>query len=104
MNYINDDYLDSLEPVFNDDISFTMIDILNKFIKEFKIPSILKHSSLESKERTLELDFMFIYDKLIDIFNNIGYIDKLIFNTSTATTGWNAWPPTCGHSSQCTIS
>ena len=61
-----------------------MIDILNDFIENFKIPKILVHSGLEMKERTLELDFMFIYDKLIEIFNNIGYVDKLIFNICNA--------------------
>ena len=80
MNYINDDYLETLKPILNDEIAFQMIDVLNKFIKGFKLPSILKTNRLEMKERTLELDFMFIYDKLLEIFNNVGYVDKLIFN------------------------
>ena len=85
MNYIDDAYLESLEPLFNDEVSFTMIDVLNKFINDFKIPKILMHiSDIELKNRTLELDFMFIYDKLIEIFNNVGYVDKLIFNICNA--------------------
>lgn len=84
MNYINDEYLESLKPILNDEISFTMIDVLNKFIENFKIPKLLIPSKLDMKERTLELDFMFVYDKLIDIFNNVGYVDKLIFNICNA--------------------
>lgn len=84
MNYINDEYLESLKPILNDEISFTMIDVLNKFIENFKIPKLLVPSKLDMKERTLELDFMFVYDKLIDIFNNVGYVDKLIFNICNA--------------------
>lgn len=84
MNYINDEYLESLKPILNDEISFTMIDVLNKFIENFKIPKLLIPSVLDMKERTLELDFMFVYDKLIDIFNNVGYVDKLIFNICNA--------------------
>ena len=33
INYINDDYLNSLTPILNDNVSFQMVDILNKFIK-----------------------------------------------------------------------
>lgn len=84
INYINNDYLENLMPLLNDQIAFEMIDTLSKFIKEFKVPSILKSNNLESKERTLEIDFMFIYDKLLDIFNNVGYVDKLIFNICNA--------------------
>ena len=85
MNYINDEYLESLKPLLDDDTSYTMINVLNKFIDNFKIPKPLAYSAeIEQKERTLELDFMIIYDKLIDIFNNVGYIDKLIFNICNA--------------------
>jgi len=85
INYINNEYLESLNPILDDDISNTMINVLNKFIDNFKIPKILLHNSyIELKNRTLELDFMFIYDKLIEIFNNVGYIDKLIFNICNA--------------------
>ena len=58
MNYINDEYLETLKPILNDEIAFQMVDILNKFIKGFKLPSILRTNHLEMKERTLELDFM----------------------------------------------
>ena len=64
MNYLNNEYLESLTPILNDNVSFEMIDILNKFIDNFKIPHIMKDNKLELRERTLELDFMFIYDKL----------------------------------------
>lgn len=84
MNYINDDYLESLKPILDDDVSYTTIDVLNKFIESFKLPKILMHSNIETNERTLELDFMLIYDKLMDIFNNVGYVDKLIFNICNA--------------------
>ena len=84
MNYLNNDYLENLTPILNDSVSFQMVDILNKFIDNFKIPYIMKDNKLELKERTLELDFIFIYDKLLEIFNNVGYVDKLIFNICNA--------------------
>lgn len=84
MNYINDEYLESLKPELDDEISYNMVDVLNKFIDGFKLPTIWQSSLLEGKDRTLEIDFMFIYDKLLDIFNNVGYIDKLIFNICNA--------------------
>lgn len=84
MDYITKDYLDSLEPIFKDDISYDMVDILNKFIDGFKIYISLTNNMLNMKERTLELDFLFIYDKLMEIFNNAGYVDKLIYNICNA--------------------
>ena len=72
IDYINNEYLESLEPIFDDETSKTMIDILNKFIDNFKIPKILQHNSnIELKNRTLELDFMLIYDKLMDISDGL---------------------------------
>lgn len=84
MEYVNEEYLENLQPILNDEVSFNMIAVLNKFIEEFKINGSLTNNELELKERTLELDFLFIYDKLLEIFNNVGYIDKLIFNICNA--------------------
>ncbi len=80
IDYINDDYLENLTPLFNDNVSFEMVNILNKFIDKFKMCRPLLNNKLEGRERTLELDFMLIYEKLLNIFNNINYVDKLIFN------------------------
>lgn len=83
-DYITDEYLESLKPMFTDSISLEMINILNEFISKFEMPSILKSNELESNNRTLELDFLMIYERLLEIFNNVGYVDKLIFNICNA--------------------
>lgn len=80
MDYINDEYLESLEPLFDDNTSYLMVTVLNNFIDGFKLPRVHANNKLEGNKRTLELDFMLIYDKLMDIFNNAGYIDNLIYN------------------------
>jgi hypothetical protein len=83
-NYINDDYLESLKPLFNYDASYIMVNVLNTFIDGFKLPRVYSDSKLEGNKRTLELDFMLIYDKLMDVFNNTMYVDTLIRNVCDA--------------------
>ena len=84
-NYITNDYLNSLKPTFDDDISKAMITVINKFIDEMKIPrNYAPNNNLENKERTLEIDFMLIYDKLMDIFENVAFVDAFLENICNA--------------------
>lgn len=94
MDYINEEYLESLRPVLDNSAAYNMVDVLNDFIENFEIPKSLKHNKLEYMQRTLELDFLLIYEKLLDIFGNVVYVDKLIFNICNA---FNIDYPTIAH-------
>lgn len=84
-NYITEEYLDSLKPVFNDDVSKAMVTVMNKFIDGMKIPkNYAPNNSLEGKERTLEIDFMLVYEKLMDIFENVAFVDAFLENICNA--------------------
>ncbi len=84
-NYITEEYLDSLQPIFNDPESKLMVNIVNRFIDNFKLPKMGNtNNDLEDRERTLELDFMIVYERLVAAFGNIGVVDKFIYNICIA--------------------
>lgn len=84
-NYITEEYLNSLQPIFNDPESKLMVNIVNRFIDNFKLPKMGNtNNDLEDRERTLELDFMIVYERLVAAFGNIGVVDKFIYNICIA--------------------
>lgn len=84
-DYDNEEYLNSLEPLIKSSKGQLMIRVLNTFIDKFKIPTnIYKTTKFEDMERSLEIDFVLIYDKLMSIFNNYSFVDKFIFNICNA--------------------
>lgn len=84
-NYITEEYLNSLQPIFNDPESKLMVSIVNRFIDNFKLPKMGNtNNDLEDRERTLELDFMLVYERLVAAFGNIGVVDKFIYNICIA--------------------
>lgn len=68
------------EPLLNEENDNMMIDFMINFIDNFKFKLGKKEHELKDKERTYELEFWLIYDKLINIFRNVGMCDKFIFN------------------------
>lgn len=84
-SYITEEYLNSLEPIFKDDESLLMVNVVNRFIDNFKLPKIGDtNNALEDLERTLELDFMITYERLLSAFGNVGATDKFIYNICIA--------------------
>lgn len=83
-NFINEDWLDSIQPLFKEDKQKVFVDILTSFIERFKILGVNKEHKLDDYERTLELEFMTIYDKLFEIFRNDVLIGRFIFNLCNA--------------------
>lgn len=84
-NYDNEEYLKSLQPIIKSSNGQVMVRVLNTFIDKFKIPTELYNKTkFEEMDRTLEIDFVLIYEKLMQIFNNYAFVDKLIFNLCNA--------------------
>ena len=79
-NYVNKEFMESLTPMFNSDKELQTIDILLRFIEKFKYELGNVDHDLYDNCRTLELEFLLIYNKLMEIYNSAGLCEKLIFN------------------------
>lgn len=78
-NFDNEEYLKTLKPIIETEHGITMINFLTKFIEDFKFEIGNDDHDLYDNNRTLELEFLLIYNKLIEVFNSVGLIDKFIF-------------------------
>ena len=84
--FIDRDFkVDNLEPIFNKEDDYVLVDFLTNFIDKFNYKLGNDEHDLKSKTRTYEIEFWLIYDKLINIFRNVGMCDKFIFNLCNAT-------------------
>ena len=79
-DYIINDFLESLKPIFNAEHEVHIINILLNFIENFKYELGNDDNDLCTNNRTLEIEFLLIYDKLMEVFNNANICDKFIFN------------------------
>ena len=78
-DFINDEYVETLNPKYYKQEHTLLIDILLKFIENFKYELGKETHDLMHKERTLEIEFYLIYDKIVNILGNVGACDKFIF-------------------------
>ena len=78
-DYINADFIETLKPKYNKQEHTMLVDILLKVIDNFKFELGKESHDLMHKERTLEIEFYLIYDKLVNILGNVGVCDKFIF-------------------------
>lgn len=63
-------HLVSMKPTLEED-SVPLLDTLIKFLEQFRVATKnSSNTSINDLTRTLEIDFYFIYKKLIEIFNN----------------------------------
>lgn len=74
-----------LKPILDSEDDLIMVDFMTNFIERFKYKVGNEEHELMNNNRTLEIEFWLIYDKLINIFNNAGLCDKFIFNLCNAT-------------------
>lgn len=79
-NFVNDTFLESLNPIFETPEEQFVINFLNNFIDNFTYTVGNNNTELRSNERTLEIEFWLIYDKLMSILHNSTFCDKFIFN------------------------
>lgn len=79
-DFITDEFVESLTPMFNTQTGQLMVDYMLTFIEHFKIPIAMRPVYDLSKKRVLELDFYLIYSKMFEIFRNDIFIGKFIFN------------------------
>lgn len=79
-DFITKEYLEGLKPLFPSEKETMVIGILNKFIDDFKFEIGNNDMDIRDNERTLEIEFWLIYDKLMSILHNSIVCDKFIFN------------------------
>lgn len=78
-DFITKEYLDNLVPMFSSEKEMVAIDLITSFIENFKFKLGSNQHPLRDNERTLEIEFWLIYNKLLSIINNSGVCDKFIF-------------------------
>ena len=78
-NYINDDFIETLKPKYNKKEHINLVDMLLKFIENFKYELGNSEHILKNNERTFEIEFYLIYDKLVNVLGSVGACDKFIF-------------------------
>lgn len=79
-DFEDEEFNNSLQPKLNSKDEILMVSYLDAFIDRFKLPKDTKVPTGLSEERTLEIDFYIIYNKLFSIFRNDGFISKFIEN------------------------
>jgi hypothetical protein len=73
-----------MQPKLDTDTDIMLIDFMTNFIERFKFKLGNEEHDLKEDYRTLEIEFWLIYDKLINIFRNVGLCDTFIFNLCNA--------------------
>lgn len=76
---ITKEYLESLEPLYKENEEKLLINVLFTFIKDFKVPLGEFNHALRYHKRTLELEFLMIYDALISVFQNEVVVSRFIY-------------------------
>ena len=79
-DFITDEYLESLQPMFDNEKDYIIIDLIIKFIEQFKFEIGNDDNPIKDNERTLEIEFWLIYDKVMSILQNNIICDKFMFN------------------------
>lgn len=83
-NYINDDYVNSLKPVFIvDNKTREICTVICDFVDNFDYLVGARNFDHCDDDRTYELEFYVIYSKLINIFRNSVAVEKIIYNITT---------------------
>lgn len=78
-NYLNDDFIETLKPKYNKKEHINLVDMLLKFIENFKYELGNSEHILKNNERTFEIEFYLIYDKLVNVLGSVGACDRFIF-------------------------
>lgn len=79
-DFIDDEFLESLKPMFESEKAYTIIDLIIKFIESFKFDIGDSEIDIKDNDRTLEIEFWLIYDKIMSILQNSIICDKFLFN------------------------
>lgn len=79
-DFVTEEYLEKLEPLFKEEKEQLVIDLITGFIENFKFNTGNDQHHLRDNERTLEIEFWLIYDRLMSILNNSIVCDKFLFN------------------------
>lgn len=79
-DFVTEEYLNSLKPMFDNEKAFMTVDIITKFIEDFRFAIGNDDTDIRDNERTLEIEFWLIYDKIMSILQNNIACDRFIFN------------------------
>ena len=79
-DFITNEFLDNEKPMFDNEKAFIVVDLVTKFIESFKFKIGNDDNPIRDNERTLEIEFWLIYDKVISILQNNIICDKFMFN------------------------
>lgn len=79
-DFEDEEFNNSLQHKLDSKDEVLMISYLDAFIDRFKLPKDTRVPAGLNEERTLEIDFYIIYNKLFNIFRNDGFISKFIEN------------------------
>ena len=78
--FMTKEFTDSLTPMFDSYEAYVLVEVLIKFIEDFHWKLGKKDHELREHKRTLEIEFYLIYDRLMNIIQNSGICDKIIYN------------------------
>ena len=73
-------FLDNLKPKYGSDIELEITYILGSFIRHFAFKFGNDDCPIMRNDRSLEIEFWLIYNKLLLIFNNTYICDKFMYN------------------------
>lgn len=76
---ITKEFLENLEPLYKENEEKLLVNVLFTFINEFRVPIGNVNHALRYHKRTLELEFLMIYDVLISIFQNEVVVARFIY-------------------------
>ena len=79
-DFITAEFLEGLKPMFGEDYEQDLIETIIKFIEDFKFDVGNDDIDIRDDERTLEIEFWLIYDKIMNILHNNIVCDKFLFN------------------------
>lgn len=79
-DFITEEFLNGLQPMFGEEYEQTVIELIIKFIEDFKFDIGNNDIDIRDNERTLEIEFWLIYDKIMNILHNNIVCDKFLFN------------------------
>lgn len=79
-DFMTDSFLESLKPLYDNEKAFNVIDLVINFIENFKFDIGNDDIDIKNNNRTLEIEFWLIYDKIMSILQNNIVCDKFLFN------------------------
>ena len=82
-DFVNETFLESLTPKFSSEEEKFVVNFLVSFIETFKFDLGKSDENLAHNDRTLEIEFYLLYEKMIQATQNALIVNKFIYNICT---------------------